>query len=1827
MKRYKILLVSFVLLIFMIGAVSASENSDSALAVENDEDVVGDLPIVINPGDMTIDDDDEGEVILDDDDDENWAPLSDDTKDIYVNDTGDDDENTGDVNSPYASLNKAFSEVSAAEVTTVHLSEGTFACDWDDDMYYFDVYHASEGGNLKIVGAGPDKTVIDGDDSYGFAYFTYGSNVILKDITFKNFRGAYFSYLESSKLTIDNCIFENCIGDDEGAICIIDYEEMSRLTITNSKFINDDNEGYTIYTEDLKAHLENNTFSNSVTSFRGGKLDLINNTFCDIESNREGAAVFYVNGQGGDIINNTFSNIVGSNTDASIYMSSRGTSKFVNNKFIECSNPSKTYSIVYLASGNYIFENNSFVDSTNSVGNIYTKVLLPNLSFEIDNDVINVSNDEINKGVVINNLKITDDMGNIVKTSAFSFNLVSEENSYTINPTLGISDVYITFNEIPENGIYNLSIGHGGEITDVLTTVNVSISNNPIDVYISPKGFGGNDGTHDSPLETIQEALDYGLSKSFTVTIHLLEGTYSGDENTELYISYKANINLIGEKYNETIIDGELEHWFLSVSNAAKVTVENITFINGYHNNNMISGSTCTLIKCIIDNCTVTNRNNAVLSNVGFDNLTFTNNNGGIISYSEKTISNSYFANNKYIDNGGVIRNNNKLTIINCKFINNTASNGGAIYAQYVNSTNSYYEGNTGKVGGAIYIYAGKSTFNNDTFVNNKAKNSDGVIGFTVTATLTETPKLFFEDCKFINNSAPEAGVLSLDTGKFTNCLFTNNTADKGGALIILIKENIPYNDPEEGEMINIEFDGVTFENNDAEINGKDILISDMAVYLNTNKEYIFPIDLTINFNNLNQSSLAGNLIANVYGPCNSVVGGNILNFELNDEKIGSVKVVNGVATFFYDGFNDGNFTLSGNSNYHSSNNISDGKISVKLENVLDSVEYWISVNGSDVDGNGSEASPFGSISYAVEQAILDTRNIIVHIGEGVFTGDLNTGLTLSSNTNITLMGAGMDKTIIDGENNTTFVEITRGNNKVTVSDLTIQNMGAENVQKLSTLKSYQINSYSDIQSLFYSLPTPIIIDEGANLYFNNVNVKNNRGGKAIIENNGNLVIDNSIFEKNGLFALDMIYGGNVVVNNTLMNLNFGVNQFIYAHSLIINNSEISNIFNTNGFSLISTKTGSIIENTVFSNDGNNSYLSIIGYDEIFSTLNPAIAINDNVTANNISMVNNYKSPVTLYLYYNRHGATLSAFGYVYDLESKNVTVQNSKFHNMTFLYSVNTQGNATFNFNGCLFDNLTWIGQSQTPGVGSTITITESLFLNTPAEVNRMSRGDREDPVCIFENNYWGNNDKPIVAFANPGDGRALSFEPETWIVLVEEDGALVFKTTDGKNSTDYEGSLPVELSYVADENGDVISVVNINGDGYKFTVDEDGNVIVNTTEVMKGIEPKFPADETVFANDTAFLITEGSNFTAVFTDKWGDPLKGKDVTILVGEEPVTLTTDENGTVTFKITQGLGQYSVNVTNPVTQESILRTISVTTDETLFASDISLKLGDDATFTAKFTDEFGKPLANTVVTFLVGEDQINATTDENGTATFDITQGLGIHAVNITNPATGEVISKSITVTAKSTIDANSSDKVQFATKIGDNTKFSVAFSDEFGKPLVNATVTFVIDGNAINATTDADGIASVEVKLDAGEHNVTVVNPLTGESFTKSATVNKTETATSVDTKPAETTPAVIAPAKPTPKIVAKKATFKAKVKTKKYTVTLKDNNGKVMKKVKLTLKVGKKTYKATTNKKGKATFKITKLTKKGKYTAKISFKETAKYAAVTKSVKITVKK
>ena len=86
-------------------------------------------------------------------------------------------------------------------------------------------------------------------------------------------------------------------------------------------------------------------------------------------------------------------------------------------------------------------------------------------------------------------------------------------------------------------------------------------------------------------------------------------------------------------------------------------------------------------------------------------------------------------------------------------------------------------------------------------------------------------------------------------------------------------------------------------------------------------------------------------------------------------------------------------------------------------------------------------------------------------------------------------------------------------------------------------------------------------------------------------------------------------------------------------------------------------------------------------------------------------------------------------------------------------------------------------------------------------------------------------------------------------------------------------------------------------------------------------------------------------------------------------------------------------------------------------------------------------------------------------------------------------------------------------------------------------------------------------------------------------------------------------------------KITAKKKTFKAKAKSKKYSITLKSAKNPIGK-VRVVLKIKGKTFRATTNAKGVGTFKI-KLSKKGTFKAKITFAGNKYYLKASKTVKI----
>ena len=169
-------------------------------------------------------------------------------------------------------------------------------------------------------------------------------------------------------------------------------------------------------------------------------------------------------------------------------------------------------------------------------------------------------------------------------------------------------------------------------------------------------------------------------------------------------------------------------------------------------------------------------------------------------------------------------------------------------------------------------------------------------------------------------------------------------------------------------------------------------------------------------------------------------------------------------------------------------------------------------------------------------------------------------------------------------------------------------------------------------------------------------------------------------------------------------------------------------------------------------------------------------------------------------------------------------------------------------------------------------------------------------------------------------------------------------------------------------------------------------------------------------------------------------------------------------------------------------------------------------------------------------------------------------------------------------------------------------KMTITLYDEDDKPVANRKISIKLNGKNYSAKTNKNGLASFTVPNNLAPKTYYATLKFAGDSsyFASSYSVK-------------------VVVKKATPKLTAKAKTFKVKAK-KKYTATLKTDKNVVMKNVKVSITVGKKTYSAKTNSKGVVTLTLSKLSKKGKYTATVKFAGSAYYNAVSRKVKITVK-
>ena len=404
----------------------------------------------------------------------------------------------------------------------------------------------------------------------------------------------------------------------------------------------------------------------------------------------------------------------------------------------------------------------------------------------------------------------------------------------------------------------------------------------------------------------------------------------------------------------------------------------------------------------------------------------------------------------------------------------------------------------------------------------------------------------------------------------------------------------------------------------------------------------------------------------------------------------------------------------------------------------------------------------------------------------------------------------------------------------------------------------------------------------------------------------------------------------------------------------------------------------------------------------------------------------------------------------------------------------------------------------------------------------------------------------------------------------------------------------------------GEYNYTITYSGD-YKYL----GNETNGTLTVNKNKQVKIIASDVI-----EFKLADF--FTAQFTNYIGEPIANANVTITVGNEILSLVTDENGTATAYFVLFRGKYDVNVTfNEIPGEfdaaSAEYTIKVIDGSTIKI----VSVNGDGLITGSLCDSIGKPVVNAEIVASMGDSNTTLTTNDAGLFEFKAKNGLKVEfkfeGDNVTDGSDASIILNNVSTIVKDTvITASSVSRVAVDTGAKEKGKaYKVTLKDVDGNALANKTVQVTLNGKVYKAVTNENGTASIVISLNAAKNynlNVFFIGDDDYKGSTAAAKVTITKKKTAI--KPAKT-----------------KYTFKAKAKSKVIKATLKTSNKYLKAGKKVTIKIKGKTYAAKTGKNGVIKLNIKALNKKGTYKAKIKFAGDSTYkASNSKTIKIVIK-
>ena len=320
-------------------------------------------------------------------------------------------------------------------------------------------------------------------------------------------------------------------------------------------------------------------------------------------------------------------------------------------------------------------------------------------------------------------------------------------------------------------------------------------------------------------------------------------------------------------------------------------------------------------------------------------------------------------------------------------------------------------------------------------------------------------------------------------------------------------------------------------------------------------------------------------------------------------------------------------------------------------------------------------------------------------------------------------------------------------------------------------------------------------------------------------------------------------------------------------------------------------------------------------------------------------------------------------------------------------------------------------------------------------------------------------------------------------------------------KNGSRYEVSIYQDGKIINSQNNDSKVIFNVNGVNYtKELVNGKASIGINlnpgnytiTTfyHYTDGLATKTNNIEvlsTIQANDVVKFFRNGTQYCAKFLDGCGSPLVNASVIFNINGVFYKKQTDDNGMAKLNINLRPGVYILTAMHP---DALMYGSNITVLSTILANDVVKFFRNGTQYCAKFLDGCGSPLVNASVTFNINGVLYKKQTDYEGIARLNINLFPGKYILTAMHP---DGLMYGYNITVLSTIHGD--DIVKF---FRNGTQYCAKFLDGCGSPLVNASVTFNINGVFYKKQTDDNGMARLNINLFPGEYILTAIH-LNGE--------------------------------------------------------------------------------------------------------------------------------